>query len=41
MPHGRHGTSAALIGNNVYLAAGSLKPGSGGVTDELIVFAMP
>ena len=41
MPHGRHGTGAAVIGNSVYVAAGSLKPGSGGVTDQLIVFTMP
>ena len=41
MPAGRHGTSAAVIGNNIYVAAGSLKPGSGGVTDQLIVFTMP
>ena len=26
---------------NIYVAAGSLKPGSGGVTDQLIVFTMP
>ena len=26
---------------NVYLAGGSLKPGGGGVTDQLIVFTMP
>ena len=41
MPHGRHGTSAAVIGKNLYVAAGSLKPGSGEVTDQLIVFTMP
>ena len=41
MPAGRHGTSAASAGGSVYLAAGSLKPGSGGVTDQLIVFTMP
>jgi N-acetylneuraminic acid mutarotase len=41
MPHGRHGTSAAVIGNDLYVAAGSLKPGSGEVTDQLIVFALP
>jgi hypothetical protein len=40
-PAARHGTSAAVIGNNIYVAAGSLKPGSGGVTDQLIVFTMP
>ena len=31
MPHGRHGTGAAVIGKNLYVAAGSLKPGSGEV----------
>ena len=41
MPHGRHGTGAAVIGNSLYVAAGSLKPGSGEVTDQLIVFTMP
>ena len=41
MPAGRHGTGAATSGNNVYVAAGSLRPGSGGLTDELIVFTMP
>ena len=41
MPHGRHGTSAAVIGKSLYVAAGSLKPGSGEVTDQLIVFTMP
>jgi hypothetical protein len=41
MPGGRHGTGAAVIGKSIYVAAGSLKPGSGGVTDQLIVFTMP
>ncbi len=41
MPAGRHGTGAAVIGKNLYVAAGSLKPGSGGVTDQLIVFTAP
>ena len=41
MPAGRHGTGAAVLGKSLYLAAGSLKPGSGGVTDQLIVFTMP
>jgi hypothetical protein len=41
MPAGRHGTAAAVTGGHVYLAAGSLKPGSGAVTDQLIVFTMP
>ena len=41
MPAGRHGTSAAVIGKSIFIAAGSLKPGSGAVTDQLIVYAMP
>ncbi len=41
MPAGRHGTGAAVLGKSLYVAAGSLKPGSGGVTDQLIVFTMP
>jgi hypothetical protein len=41
MPDGRHGTAAATTGGHVYVAAGSLKPGSGAVTDQLIVFTMP
>ncbi len=41
MPHGRHGTGAAVIGKSLYVAAGSLKPGSGEVTDQLIVFTLP
>ena len=41
MPAGRHGTGAAVSGDSVYVAAGSLRPGSGGVTNELIVFTLP
>jgi hypothetical protein len=41
MPGGRHATAAATDGDHVYLAAGSLKPGSGAVTDQLIVFTLP
>jgi N-acetylneuraminic acid mutarotase len=41
MPGGRHATAAATDGDSVYLAAGSLKPGSGAVTDQLIVFTLP
>jgi N-acetylneuraminic acid mutarotase len=41
MPGGRHATAAATDGEHVYLAAGSLKPGSGAVTDQLIVFTLP
>ena len=41
MPAGRHATAATTDGRNVYLAGGSLKPGSGQVTDQLIVFNSP
>jgi N-acetylneuraminic acid mutarotase len=41
MPAGRHATQAAVVGDYVYLAGGSLMPGGGGVTDQLIVFTMP
>ena len=41
MPAGRHATAAAVLGDSVYLAAGSLRPGSGQVTDQTIVFTMP
>ncbi len=41
LPPGRHATAAVTDGNNVYIAGGSLKPGSGEVTDQLIVFHLP
>jgi N-acetylneuraminic acid mutarotase len=41
MPAGRHGTAAATTGGHVYIAAGSLKPGAGEITDQLIVFTLP
>jgi hypothetical protein len=41
MPAGRHATAAAVLGDSVYLAAGSLRPGAGQVTDQTIVFTMP
>jgi N-acetylneuraminic acid mutarotase len=41
MPHGRHATSAAVAGDKMYMAAGSLKPGAGEVTNQLIVFTLP
>ena len=41
LPGGRHATAATTDGKNVYLAGGSLKPGSGLVTDQLIVFNLP
>jgi hypothetical protein len=40
MPHGRHATGAAVLDDKVYLVAGSLKPGSGEVVAETIVFTM-
>jgi hypothetical protein len=30
-----------VLGKSIYVAAGSLKPGSGAVTDQLLVFTMP
>jgi N-acetylneuraminic acid mutarotase len=41
MPAGRHATQAAVVGDQVYLAGGSLLPGGGRVTDQLIVFTLP
>src|SRR5262249_60473281 len=41
MPGGRHATGAAVLGDSVYLAGGSLKPGGGQVTDQTIVFTLP
>jgi N-acetylneuraminic acid mutarotase len=41
MPGGRHATAAATDGERVYLAGGSLKPGAGEVTNQLIVFTLP
>jgi N-acetylneuraminic acid mutarotase len=41
MPGGRHGFGGGVIGNNAYFAGGSLKPGSGGITDQLIMFTLP
>jgi N-acetylneuraminic acid mutarotase len=41
MPAGRHATAAAVLGDSVYLAGGSLRPGAGQVTDQTIVFTMP
>ena len=41
MPGGRHGTGAAVTEGRVYIAGGSLKPGSGEVTNQLIVFNLP
>jgi hypothetical protein len=41
MPHGRHGFGGATIGDAAYFVGGSLAPGGGGNTDQLIVFRMP
>ncbi|MEA2903700.1 MAG: hypothetical protein QOI12_1087 [Alphaproteobacteria bacterium] len=41
MPEGRHGAGAAVIGNSLYVVGGALKPGGGGVTDQLIMFTLP
>jgi hypothetical protein len=41
MATGRHGTAVANKDGHTYLAAGSLKPGAGAVTDQVIVFPMP
>jgi hypothetical protein len=41
MPHGRHGFGGAAIGDNAYFVGGSLNPGGGGITDQLIMFSLP
>ena len=41
MPAGRHGFGGALIGANAYFVGGSLTPGGGGITDQLIMFTLP
>jgi N-acetylneuraminic acid mutarotase len=41
MPAGRHATAAVTDGANVYLAGGSLKPGGGAPTNQLVVFNLP
>jgi hypothetical protein len=41
MPHGRHGFGGDAIGDNAYLVCGSLTPGDGGATDQLIMFNLP
>jgi N-acetylneuraminic acid mutarotase len=41
MPEGRHGHGAAVIGNSMYVVGGALKPGGGGVTDQLMMFMLP
>jgi hypothetical protein len=41
MPAGRHGFGGAVIGPNAYFVGGSLTPGGGGITDQLIMFNLP
>jgi N-acetylneuraminic acid mutarotase len=41
MPAGRHATMAATLGDNVYLAGGSLGPGGSKVVDQTIMFNLP
>jgi hypothetical protein len=41
MPAGRHGFGGAVIRPNVYFVSGSLTPGGGGLTDQLIMFGQP
>jgi len=41
MPAGRHAAGASVLGDVVYVIAGSLRPGSGQVTDQNIVFNLP
>ena len=41
LPAGRHGFGGAVIGANVYFVGGSLTPGGGGITDQLIMFSLP
>jgi hypothetical protein len=41
LPEGRHGFGGAVIGPSVYFVGGSLKPGGGGLTDQLIMFTLP
>jgi len=41
MPAGRHGFGGAVIGSNAYFVGGSLTPGGGGITDQLIMFSQP
>jgi hypothetical protein len=41
MPHGRHGFGGDNIGENAYFVGGSLAPGDGGATDQLLMFHLP
>jgi hypothetical protein len=40
MPHGRHGFGGGVIGGDAYFVGGSLTPGDGGATDQLIRFRL-
>jgi hypothetical protein len=41
MPHGRHGFGGDTLGGSAYFVGGSLTPGDGGATDQLIKFHLP
>jgi hypothetical protein len=41
MPHGRHGFGGDRIDDGVYFVGGSLTPGDGGATDQLLMFRLP
>jgi hypothetical protein len=41
MPHGRHGFGGGVIGDSAYFVGGSLTPGDGGATNQLIMFQLP
>jgi hypothetical protein len=41
LPEGRHGHGGTVIGDSVYMVGGALKPGGGGVTDQLLMFTLP
>jgi N-acetylneuraminic acid mutarotase len=41
MPAGRHNFGSAVIGSDAFFIGGSLKPGVGQPTDQLIVFTLP
>jgi hypothetical protein len=38
MPHGRHGFGGGTIDDNAWFVGGSLIPGDGGPTDQLLKF---
>jgi hypothetical protein len=41
MPEGRHDFGSGVIGSDAFFVGGSLKPGVGEPTNQLIVFALP